>query len=170
MILKLSNPQTISVKKKLTDIQVLQTKMRHGNHFGRHGIMSGGVWNGVSLGKVRREVVPCKCCGEAGDNGHLLWDCSCLALVHLWASSVFVASVELKRASGQDAFCGKSGFQLHDDASDWKCGPVTIHRPRVWPPGSPALVFCGFVRCLWVYREVGHLKFVEPVPGGHGGG
>ena len=43
-------------------------------------IMAGGVWNGFLLERVREEIVPCRCCGEAGGDGHIFWECSYLPL------------------------------------------------------------------------------------------
>ena len=34
-------------------------------------IMVGGVWNGLLLGKVRSQVVPCRFCGAPDNDGHL---------------------------------------------------------------------------------------------------
>ena len=39
------------------------------------GIMVGDVWNGFLLGHARREIVPCRLCGEADGDGHLFWEC-----------------------------------------------------------------------------------------------
>ena len=49
-------------------------------------ILSGGVWNGFLLGKVRREDVPCRFCGGPDGDGHLLWECSYLPLVAIIAN------------------------------------------------------------------------------------
>ena len=39
-------------------------------------ILSGGVWNGFLLGKVKKEDVPCRFCGALDNDGHLFWDCT----------------------------------------------------------------------------------------------
>ena len=39
-------------------------------------ILSGGVWNGFLLSKVKKENVPCRFCGAPDDDGHLFWDCT----------------------------------------------------------------------------------------------
>ena len=33
-------------------------------------IMVGGVWNGLLLGRVRGQAVPCRFCGAPDDDGH----------------------------------------------------------------------------------------------------
>ena len=38
--------------------------------------MVGGVWNGVLLGRVRGQVVPCRFCGAPDGDGHLFWECT----------------------------------------------------------------------------------------------
>ena len=45
------------------------------------GIMVGGVWNGLLLGRVRSQVVPCRFCGRPDVDGHLFWECTFLPLV-----------------------------------------------------------------------------------------
>ena len=39
-------------------------------------ILSGGVWNGFLLSKVKKEDVPCRFCGAPDNDGHLLGDCT----------------------------------------------------------------------------------------------
>ena len=34
-------------------------------------ILSGGVWNGFLLSKVKKEDVPCRFCGAPDNHGHL---------------------------------------------------------------------------------------------------
>ena len=46
-------------------------------------IMVGGVWNGLLLGRVRSQAVPCRFCGAPDDDGHLFWDCPCPPLVEI---------------------------------------------------------------------------------------
>ena len=46
-------------------------------------ILSGGVWNGFFLGKVKKEDVPCRFCGAPDNDGHLFWDCTFLPFVEL---------------------------------------------------------------------------------------
>ena len=33
-------------------------------------------WNGVLLGRVRGQVVPCWFCGAPDGDGHLFWECT----------------------------------------------------------------------------------------------
>ena len=37
-------------------------------------ILSGGVWNGFLLSKVKKEDVPCRFCGAPDNDGHLFGD------------------------------------------------------------------------------------------------
>ena len=39
-------------------------------------ILSGGVWNGFLLSKVKKEEVPCRFCGAPDNDGHFFWDCT----------------------------------------------------------------------------------------------
>ena len=56
-------------------------------------ILGGGVWNGFLMGKMRRDDVKCRCCGDEDGDGHLFRgcffspDCSCS-----WATGYFAAS------------------------------------------------------------------------------
>ena len=61
-------------------------------------ILSGGVWNGFLLGKVRRENVPCCFCGGPDGDGHLFWECSYLPLVAVRESPEFHGIVSLDKA------------------------------------------------------------------------
>ena len=38
-------------------------------------VMVGGVWNGLLLGRVRGQAVPCRFCGAPDSDGHLFWEC-----------------------------------------------------------------------------------------------
>ena len=46
-------------------------------------ILSGGVWTGCLLGKVKKEGVPCRFCGAPDNDGHLFWDCTFPPFVEL---------------------------------------------------------------------------------------
>ena len=46
-------------------------------------ILSGGVWNGFLLCKVKKEDVPCRFCGAPDNDGHLFWDCTFPPFVEL---------------------------------------------------------------------------------------
>ena len=52
-------------------------------------ILSGGLWNGFLLGKVRRENVPCRFCVSPDGDGHLFWECSHPPLVAVRESPEF---------------------------------------------------------------------------------
>ena len=44
-------------------------------------VMVGGVWNGLLLGRVRGQAVPCRFCGALDNDGHLFWECTFPPLV-----------------------------------------------------------------------------------------
>ena len=46
-------------------------------------VMVGGVWNGVLLGRVRGQDVPCQFCGAPDGDGHLFWECTFPPLVEI---------------------------------------------------------------------------------------
>ena len=46
-------------------------------------VMVGGVWNGVLLGQVRGQPVPCRFCGVPDGDGHLFWECTFPPLVEI---------------------------------------------------------------------------------------
>ena len=46
-------------------------------------ILSGGVWNGFLLSKVKKEDVPCRFCGAPDNDGHLFGDCTFPPFVEL---------------------------------------------------------------------------------------
>ena len=45
--------------------------------------MVGGVWNGLLLGRVRGQAVPCRFCGAPDSDGHLFWECPFPPLVEV---------------------------------------------------------------------------------------
>ena len=53
-------------------------------------ILSGGVWNGFLLSKVKKEDVPCRFCGAPDNDGHLFWDCTFHPFVELRNSPEFL--------------------------------------------------------------------------------
>ena len=55
----------------------------------RRSIMVGGVWNGLLLGRVRGQAVPCRFCGAPDGDGHLFWECTFPPLVEIRESPEF---------------------------------------------------------------------------------
>ena len=53
-------------------------------------ILSGGVWNGFLLSKVKKEDVPCRFCGAPDNDGHLFWDCTFPPFVELRSQPEFL--------------------------------------------------------------------------------
>ena len=62
-------------------------------------IMVGGVWNGLLLGRVRSQAVPCRFCGAPDNDGHLFWDCPFPPLVEIRESTEFHDLMSLDKAS-----------------------------------------------------------------------
>ena len=46
-------------------------------------VMVGSVWNGMLLGRVRGQAVPCRFCGAPDSDGHLFWECPFPPLVEI---------------------------------------------------------------------------------------
>ena len=46
-------------------------------------ILSGGVWNGFLLSKVKEEDINCRCCNALDNDGNLFWDCTFPLFVEL---------------------------------------------------------------------------------------
>ena len=46
-------------------------------------ILSGGVWNGFLLSKVKKEDINCRFCNAPDNDGHLFWDCTFHPFVEL---------------------------------------------------------------------------------------
>ena len=61
-------------------------------------ILSGGVWNGFLLGKVKKEGVPCRFCGAPDNDGHLFWDCTFPPFVELRNQPEFLPLVSKDRS------------------------------------------------------------------------
>ena len=75
-------------------------------------ILSGRVWNGFLLGKMRRENVPCRFCGGPDGDGHLFWDCSYTPPVAVGRVLSFMILSIWIRLVGRDAFFGLLGYLL----------------------------------------------------------
>ena len=62
-------------------------------------IMVGGVWNGLLLGRVRSQAVPCRFCGAPDNDGHLFWDCPFPPLVEIRENPEFHDLMRLDKAN-----------------------------------------------------------------------
>ena len=61
--------------------------------------MVGGVWNGLLLGRVRSQAVPCRFCGAPDNDGHLFWDCPFPPLVEIRENPEFHDLMKLDKAN-----------------------------------------------------------------------
>ena len=62
-------------------------------------IMVGGVWNGLLLGRVRSQVIPCRFCGAPDNDGHLFGDCPFPPLVEIRENPEFHDLMRLDKAN-----------------------------------------------------------------------
>ena len=62
-------------------------------------VMVGGVWNGLLLGRVRSQAVPCRFCGAPDNDGHLFWDCPFPPLVKIRENPEFHDLMRLDKAN-----------------------------------------------------------------------
>ena len=60
--------------------------------------MVGGVWNGLLLGRVRSQAVPCKFCGAPDNDGHLFWECTFPPLVEIRENPEFHDLMRMDKA------------------------------------------------------------------------
>ena len=68
-------------------------------------ILSGGVWNGFLLSKVKKEDVPCRFCGLPDNDGHFFWDCTFLPFVELRNSPEFLPLMSRDRTNWYPLGC-----------------------------------------------------------------
>ena len=61
-------------------------------------VMVGGVWNGLLLGRVRSQAVPCRFCGAPDNDGHLFWECLFPPLVEIPKNPEFHDLMRLEKA------------------------------------------------------------------------
>ena len=61
-------------------------------------IMVGGVWNGLLLGRMRSQAVPCRFCGAPDNDGHLFWDCPFPPLVEIRENPEFHDLMRMDKA------------------------------------------------------------------------
>ena len=61
-------------------------------------IMVGGVWNGLLLGGVRSQAVPCRFCGAPDNDGHLFCDCPFPPLVEIRENPEFHDLMRMDKA------------------------------------------------------------------------
>ena len=62
-------------------------------------IMVGGVWNGLLLGRMRSQGVPCRFCGAPDNDGHFFWDCPFPPLVEIRENPEFHDLMRLDKAN-----------------------------------------------------------------------
>ena len=62
------------------------------------GVMVGGVWNGLLVGEVRNQVLPCRFCGAPDHDGHLFWECTFPPLVEIRENPEFHDLMRMDKA------------------------------------------------------------------------
>ena len=73
-------------------------------------VMVGGVWNGLLLGRVRSQAVPCRFCGAPDSDGHLFWECTFPPLVEIRENPEFHDLIRMDKGIGLGACSGMVGF------------------------------------------------------------
>ena len=97
-------------------------------------ILSGGVWNGFLLGKMRIESVPCRFCGDLDGDGHLFWECSYTPLVAVRESPEFHYIVSLDKAGWPRCFLWHGWLPALsgvDDGDPWAVDAVNVASKRL---------------------------------------
>ena len=87
------------------------------------GIMAGGVWNGFLLGHARGEIVPCRFCGEADGDGHLLWECPHPPLVQIRENPEFHDLIQMDKRTWPRCLLWHGWLPALDDLGNWATGP-----------------------------------------------
>ena len=77
---------------------------------GEGGERGRGVWNGVLLGRVSGQVVPCRFCGAPDGDGHLFWECTFPLLVDVRENREFHDLMREDKAHWRDVCFGMAGF------------------------------------------------------------
>ena len=118
-------------------------------------VMVGGVWNGLLLGRVRSQVIPCRFCGGTDGDGHLFWECPYPPLVGIrenpefhdlmagiggespWAVGTDDAAVYmLESALGSYSSDNIQGWDVPNSV-DWDSAADRVPpSPDVWTDGS----------------------------------
>ena len=70
--------------------QLVSSHLRERDKMLLRAILSGRVWNGFLLSKVKKEDVPCRFCGAPDNDGHLFWDCTFPPFVELRNQPEFI--------------------------------------------------------------------------------
>ena len=73
-------------------------------------VFVGGVWNGMLLGRVRGQAVPCRFCGAPDGDGHLFFECLFPPLVEIRENPEFHDLRDWMRIICQGACSGMAGF------------------------------------------------------------
>ena len=63
------------------------------------GVLVGGVWNGLLLGKAKGHRVPCRFCGRDDNDGHLFWECTFPPRVEIRGDPEFHDLMEMDKSS-----------------------------------------------------------------------
>ena len=109
-------------------------------------ILSGGVWNGFLLSKVKKEDVPCRFCGLPDYDGHLFWECTFLPFVELRNSSEFLPLVSRDRTNwprcllwhgwlpGRTSRWADASSDLASSCLENALGPYPVSTTSAWHP------------------------------------
>ena len=83
-------------------------------------IMVGSVWNGLLLGRVRSQVIPCRFCGAPDGDGLLFWECTFPPLVEIRENPEFHDLMRMDKGQWLPMLFGVNG------ASPWAAGASVV--------------------------------------------
>ena len=91
-------------------------------------VMVGGVWNGLLLGRVRSQAVPCRFCGALDNDGHLFWDCPFPPLVEIRESPEFHDLMRLDKAHWPSCLLWHGWLPMLSGVNGSPLGPLMLLR------------------------------------------
>ena len=98
------------------------------------GILSGSVWNGLLLGFVKGEIVPCRFRGGSDNDGHLFWECPHPPFVHIRESVEFRSLLLRDRSSWPRCLLWHGwlpALACAGEASPWATSDEDVARARL---------------------------------------
>ena len=105
-------------------------------------ILCGGVWNGILLGRAKKQDVPCRFCGKRDGNGHLFWECPFPpSLQHVRDLPEFVALMSLDRSKWPRCLLWHG----------WLPGLSGLSAENPWTSSFGDLAFSPLERCLGAF-------------------
>ena len=85
-------------------------------------ILTGGVWNGFLLSKVKKEDINCRFCNAPDNDGHLIWDCTFHLFFELRSNPEFLPLMNRDRTHWPRCLLWRGwlpGLTSRSSASPW---------------------------------------------------